>query len=131
MRVILQNEERTRGLRACYWIEEFCFQPDGPCRGRPVPLTPDERALVLQIYDGPDAPRTDVPVAGALASYLVLLNVCGPEAVGHKDYQGPVPSGAVDVWTLWASAAGQLRAVLERNGRQVVCRELGVAYEAA
>ena len=61
----------TRGGRAIRWIEDYCLVPSGLDKGQHVRLTPVQRDIVSQIYDGIEA----LPVSGPLAAYLALLHV--------------------------------------------------------
>jgi hypothetical protein len=92
-----------------------------------VRLAQAEVWLIRQIYDSPSGPNQTAPFTGALAAYLALLHVCGPEAL-QKEFQ---PQLDVDVWTIWRATSKELQAVLKRNGETVVCPELGTRYPAA
>ena len=68
---------RGRGWRNIAWIERHCLVPHGPEKGQPVRLTRAQRDIVYCIYDDNEHPE----VTGPLAAFLVLLHVCGPEAL--------------------------------------------------
>lgn len=66
------------------WIEEHCRIPEGKDVGKPVRLRPFQRKIVLDIYNTPT--RMAIISFGrknaktALASFLLLLHLVGPEA---------------------------------------------------
>jgi hypothetical protein len=67
-----------------------------------------------------------------LKAFLVLLHTCGVEAPSERrEYCGPVAVGSVDLWSLWKAGDEQLHRVLKRNGRKLVCSDLGIEYQAA
>ena len=63
-----------------------------------------------------------------LASYLVLLHVCGVEGKEDKFKPNCCP---VDLWTIMATASLEVREVLRRKGDAVVCPELGTRWPTA
>jgi hypothetical protein len=109
-----------RGDHAIRWIQEYCVMPSG----KRVVLSPDDRNLVHAIYDG----LKDIPVSGALAAYLTLLHLAGPEAK-QNDFRPNI--APVDLWTLWAAVGPGLRPFLVRKGGSVHCPELGTTYSVA
>jgi hypothetical protein len=111
---------KSRGVRAAYWIEQFCVIPAGPEKGQRVKLSQEQRDTVIAIYEGSEA----VPVSGPLAAYLALLHVCGPEALLGK---GAVPF-ETDLFTVWGATGPALKEVLRRERDQIVCGELGTCY---
>ena len=113
----------TRGGRAIRWIQDYCLVPNGPNKGQHVRLTPVQRDIVSQIYDGIEA----VPVTGPLAAYLALLHVCGPEAL-QKEFR---PELSADIFTVWGAVGPDLRAVLKREGERIICTQLGTEWPAA
>ena len=106
----------TRSERVIWWVRHFCIVPDGPNRGQPAMLLPEQEAQVRRIYDR----GKDGTVAAPLAAYLALLHVAGPMA-----REDPPPLEAVDPWTVWRCASEPLRAVLRRDRERIVCPELG------
>jgi hypothetical protein len=116
---------KSRVDRAVYWIEHFCRYPHGPDRGQSVVLTPEQRAIVRQIYDSPDGTQPDL--SGPLAAYLALFSVCGPRSL-QRNFG---PQLKADIFTLWSASGPELRAVLRRDGERIVCPELGTSYPAA
>src|SRR5262245_59528136 len=116
---------KRRADRAIAWIEAYCIVPYGPQRGEYARLTRQERDMLTAIYDrGQDADAN--AVSGPLAAYLLLLHLCGPEAVQQpQPFRPPVGS---DLFTLWNAVGPDLRAVLKRDGPRIVCPELGTRY---
>ena len=100
--------------------------PHGPERGQFVRLTAEQRETVRKIYDSPDGLQ-DMAAAGPLAGYLVLLHICGPEAV-RREFP---PALSADIFTVWAAAGSHLRPHLRRVGACIVCPELGTRFPIA
>jgi hypothetical protein len=114
----------SRGDRAIRWIEKYCVTPDTPDgEQRPVRLSLVECLQIRKLYNLHHVP--DEPISGPLASYIALLHICGPEALGEE----PPPPVQVDSWTVWRAAANpDLRRVLEREREAIVCPKLGTRY---
>jgi phage terminase large subunit-like protein len=76
----------TRAERNIAWIEAICVIPEGKGVGQPVKLREWQRDDVRKIYDNPHGTRRAILSFGrtnaktALASFLLLLHLCGPEA---------------------------------------------------
>jgi hypothetical protein len=117
------RRKRTRGERAIRWIQDYCLVPNGPNKGEYVRLTPAQRDIVRQIYDGIEA----LPVTGTLAAYLALLHVCGHEAL-QKEFR---PELSADIFTVWGAVGPDLRRVLKREGERIICTQLGTEWPAA
>jgi hypothetical protein len=116
---------KSRAERARTWIEHFCIVPSGPERGQYVRLTRQQRDTLTAIYDeGRDDAASDV--SGPLAAYLLLLHLCGPEAIQQE--QSFRPAVGSDLFTLWNAVGPDLCAVLKRDGPRIVCPELGTAF---
>lgn len=115
---------QTRGQRNAQWIEKYCVVPSGPDKGRFVHLTPAQRETVHQIYNH-DGPQPEI--TAPMSAYLVLLHVCGPEAL-QKDFR---PAVAPDLFSLWAATGPGLKEVLQHDGERIVCPELGTYYPVA
>ena len=118
--------KQTRGERAIRWIEVYYLVPSGLDKGQHVRLTPAQRDIVRQIYDGSDGIEA-APITGPLAAYLALLHVCGPEAL-QKEFR---PELSADIFTVWGAVGPDLRAVLRREGERIVCTQLGTIWPAA
>jgi hypothetical protein len=117
----------SRGDRNAAWVDEFCLMPTGPHRGERARLTVAQREMIRRMYDAPDGPLDLSVTDKELAAWLALLYLCGPEAVGTTDFR---PGVDTDIFTLWAAAGPELRAVLKREGERIVCPELGTRYPA-
>src|SRR3954468_10625359 len=118
---MMASRSRTRGDHVTDWIAEFCLVPSGPRKGDPAKLTPEQRATVMRIFDHPDGELHPEPVEEPLAAFLVLYGLCGPEAPGSRT----PPPFTSDLFSVWAAAGWELRAVLRRQGAAVTCPELG------
>jgi hypothetical protein len=72
------------GPRNIAWIESVCRVPEGKFVGKPVVLRPWQKKIIRGIYDTPT--RRAIISFGrkngktALAAFLLLLHLCGPEA---------------------------------------------------
>jgi len=116
---------KSRADRAITWIEAYCIVPSGPQRGEYVRLTRQQRDTLTAIYDRGEEP-TASDVSGPLVAYLLLLHLCGPEAIQEpQNFRPPVGS---DLFTLWNAVGPDLRAVLKRDGPRIVCPELGTVF---
>lgn len=114
---------KTRGDRAVRWILKYCVTPDArEGERRPVRLSEAEKLDIWKMYNG--GPMPDTPISGPLASYIALLHICGPEALGSD----PPPPIEVDSWTVWRATSPAVRAVLKREGSSIVCPKLGKRY---
>jgi hypothetical protein len=123
----------SRGEDNIAWIEQYCVVPNGPQRQRYARLTAAERATVLMIYDGPGAPRADVPVTGHLAAYLALLHLCGYEAPKPNVADAATafkPNLETSAFTMWDATTANLREVLQFDQDGITCRALGTVYKA-
>src|SRR5690606_34049642 len=78
----------TRAERNIRWIETYCRVPEGRLRlvGQPVKLRNWQKDELRKIYDNPAGTRRPIISFGrkngktALAAFLLLLHLCGPEA---------------------------------------------------
>ncbi len=76
----------TRAERNIRWIEAFCRVPEGRLVGQPVRLRDWQKDELRKIYDNPHGTRRAIVSFGrkngktALAAWLLLLHLCGPEA---------------------------------------------------
>src|SRR6187455_2709712 len=106
----------TAGEKAVYWIEQYCRD-----HGRPVRLSPDERATLYRIYDA----ALQEPIEGRLGAFLCLYHLAGYGAV---DKSRPRPVYKADIFTVLASCGDELRRVLRRRGSEILCPELGTVW---
>jgi hypothetical protein len=111
----------TRGMRVTSWIEHYCVYPGGAQRGLHVKLTMEQKATLCALYDQREQQE---PLRGPLAAYVALLHTCGIEARQNE----LVPLVDVDLFTVWAAAGPDLRAVLRQQGEHITCPELGTTY---
>ena len=131
----------TRGEQNAAWIERHCRIPEGRFVGKPVKLTSKQRKWLCEIYDTPT--RLFILSMGrkgaktTFAAFLLLLHLCGPEAVrnGHlfSDAQSRDQAGI-----LFALAAKIVRmspdlasaVAIRDTAKQLACPELGTLYHA-
>jgi phage terminase large subunit-like protein len=135
----------TRGERNIAWIEAHCRIPEGKMVGQPVRLTAKQKRWVRRIYDSPT--RTFIlsmarkNAKTALASFLLLLHLCGPEARLNSQLYSAAQSRD-QAAILFALAAKIVRmspdldeaqggvVVVRDSGKQLFCPELGTLYRA-
>jgi phage terminase large subunit-like protein len=131
----------TRGEDNARWLEQHCHIPQGRLVGEKLVLTNKQKRWLKRIYDDPT--RLFILSMGrkgaktTFAALLVILHLCGPEAVrnGHlfSDAQSRDQAGI-----LFALAAKIIRmspdlreAIQIRDtAKQLLCPELGTVYEA-
>lgn len=130
-----------RGERNARWIEEHCCIPEGRLVGQRVKLTKHQRRWILRIYDSPT--RTFIlsmarkNAKTALASFLLLLHLCGPEARPNSQLFSAAQSRD-QAAILFALAAKVVRmspdlsqyVTIRDSGKQLFCPELGTLYRA-
>ncbi len=131
----------TRGERNIAWIEKHCRIPEGPQIGQPVKLTTKQKAWIRRIYDTPT--RTFILSMGrkgaktALAAFLLLLHLCGPEARPNSQLYSAAQSRD-QAALLFGYAAKCVRLspdleevlVIRDTAKQLACPELGTLYRA-
>lgn len=131
----------TRGQRNIAWIETHCRIPEGKFVGRPVLLTTKQKKWIRRIYDSPT--RTFIlsmarkNAKTALASFLLLLHTCGPEARPNSQLYSAAQSRD-QAAILFALAAKVVRmspdlsavVVIRDTAKQLFCPELGTLYRA-
>lgn len=131
----------TRGQRNCAWIEANCRIPEGKLVGQPVKLTKEQRKWICAIYDTPTR-RFILSMARknaktALAAFLLLLHLVGPEARENSQLFSAAQSRdqAAVLFNLAAkvvrfspnlSAYVQIR----ESAKSLACPELGTVYRA-
>lgn len=134
---------QTRAARNIKWIEDWCRVPEGARVGEPIRLREWQRADLVRIYDNPHGTRQAIISFGkkngktSLAACLLLLHLCGPEAIPNTQ----LPSTAQSIeqaGVLFRLAAKIVRlhpdltkAVIVRDTlKQLFCPELGTLYRA-
>jgi phage terminase large subunit-like protein len=131
----------TRGERNAAWIEQVCRVPEGRLVGQPVRLRDWQRDIMLSVYDTPT--RRAVISFGrkngktALASFLLLLHLCGPEARPNSQLFSAAQSRD-QAAILFALAAKTVRmspdlaryVTVRDTAKQLACGELGTLYRA-
>lgn len=138
----MANSRRvSRGDRNILWIEEHCCIPEGKFVGRRVKLTKHQRKWIKRIYDSPT--RTFIlsmarkNAKTALAAFLLLLHLCGPEARPNSQLFSAAQSRD-QAAILFALAAKVVRmspdlsavVTIRDSGKQLFCPELGTLYRA-
>lgn len=131
----------TRGERNCAWIEEHCRIPEGRLVGRAVKLTKHQKKWICRIYDSPtrvfilSMARKNAKTA--LAAFLLLLHLCGPEAKPNSQLYSAAQSRD-QASILFALAAKVVRMSpdlseyvgIRDTAKQLYCNELGTLYRA-
>lgn len=132
---------RTRGDRNIAWIEKHCIIPEGKLVGKPVVLTNHQRAWIKSIYDTPT--RTFIlsmarkNAKTALAAFLLLLHLCGPEAKENSQLFSAAQSRE-QAALLFSLAAKVVRmsfslssvVLIRDTAKQLACPDLGTLYRA-
>jgi phage terminase large subunit-like protein len=137
----------TRGGRNIAWIEKWLKVPEGRDVGKPVKLRKWQKDEIRRIYDNPHGTRRAILSFGrkngktALAAFLLLLHLCGPEARPNSQLYSAAQSRE-QAAVLFALAAKMVRmnpaldlgrggAVgIRDSGKQLHCPELGTLYRA-
>lgn len=132
---------RTRGERNIAWIEANCLVPEGKLIGQPVKLRPWQRTVICLTYDSPT--RRHIVSFGrkngktALAAFLLLLHLVGPEARMNSQLVSAAQSRE-QAAVLFALAAKMVRLSGNLSGvvairdtkKEIMCPELGTLYRA-
>jgi phage terminase large subunit-like protein len=136
-------KEPTRAERNIQWIEDNCRVPEGVDVGRPVVLRPWQQKEIIRIYDNPHVTRRAILSFGrkngktALAAFLLLLHLCGPEAQLNSQLFSAAQSRD-QAAVLFGLAAKMVRMSPEMNahvivrdsGKQLAYPEFGTLYRA-
>lgn len=136
-------KKETRGEHNCRWIEACCRIPEGRDVGKPVKLRVWQRKEILRIYDNPAGTRRAILSFGrkngktALAAFLTLLHLCGPEAKPNSQLYSAAQSRE-QAAILFSLAAKVVRmspnlsgvVVIRDTAKQLFCDELGTLYRA-
>lgn len=131
----------TRGQRNINWIERYCFIPEGKLVGQRVKLTQHQKNWIRAIYDTPtrtfilSIPRKNAKTA--LAAFLTLLHLAGPEAVRNgqlfstaqsRDQAGLVFQLAAKIIRMSPDLKSYI--AIRDTAKQLFCPELGTLYRA-
>lgn len=133
----------TRADRNIEWIETYCVVPEGKDIGKPVRLRPWQKADIRKIYDNPAGTRTAILSFGkkngksSLAGCLLLLHLCGPEAIPNTQLPSTAQSRE-QAAVLFSLAAKMVRMssdlnanlVIRDTAKQIFCPDLGTLYKA-
>lgn len=132
-----------RGRRNCKWIEDYCIVPEGRLIGQAVKLRPWQKREICRIYDNPAGTRRAILSFGrkngktALAAFLLLLHLCGPEAKPNSQLYSAAKSREQAGLTFGLAAKivrrspGLYRVVVIRDtAKELHCPELGTTYRA-
>lgn len=134
---------QTRAERNIAWIEKHCRVPEGRLVGQPVGLREWQRRELRKIYDNPNGTRRAILSFGrkngktALAAFLLLLHLCGPEARRNSQLFSAAQSRD-QAAILFALAAKIVRMSPDLNSvvgirdtaKQLYCGELQTLYRA-
>lgn len=133
----------SRAERNIRWIEAYCRIPEGQFVGRSVKLRPWQRDELRRIYDNPAGTRRAILSFGrknaktTLAAMILLLHLCGPEAVTNGQLYSAAQSRdqAAILFSLAAKMARMspdLSAVVQirDTAKELLCPEIGTRYKA-
>lgn len=134
---------KTRGSRNIAWIERHCRVPEGEHLARPVKLRPWQKREIKKIYDNKAITRRAILSFGrkngktALASFLLLLHLCGPESLPNSQLYSAAQSRE-QAAILFSLAAKVVRmspelsevVVIRDTAKQLFCPERQTLYRA-
>lgn len=130
-----------RAERNIKWIESYVSVPEGRLVGQPVKLRKWQKDLIRDIYGTPT--RRAIISFGrkngktALAAFLLLLHLCGPEARPNSQLYSAAQSRE-QAAVLFGLAAKSVRmspdlaavVVIRDTAKELVCPEIGTKYRA-
>lgn len=133
----------SRADRNIAWIERHCRVPEGRDVGKPVVLREWQRDELRHIYDNPAGTRRAIISFArkngktAIAAFLLLLHLCGPEA-RHNSQLFSAAQSRDQAAILFALAAKVVRMspslspviTIRDTAKQLFCQELGTLYRA-
>lgn len=137
----MANDGLKRAERNIKWIESFCCVPEGRLVGQPVKLRPWQKDLLRKIYGTPT--RRAIISFGrkngktAIAAFLLLLHLCGPEARPNSQLYSAAQSRE-QAAVLFGLAAKCVRmspdlnavVIIRDTAKELVCQEIGTKYRA-
>lgn len=135
--------EGTRAGKVIAWIERHCRIPEGRDVGKPVVLRVWQRKEIARIYNNPHGTRRAIlsfarkNAKTALAAFLTLVHLCGPEAK-HNSQLFSAAQSREQAGVLFALCAKIVRMsptlsdviVIRDTAKQLACPELGTLYRA-
>lgn len=133
----------TRGERNIRWIQKHCVVPEGKLIGQPVKLRDWQKSDLLKIYNNPHGTRLAIISFAkkngktSLAACLLLLHLCGPEAIPNTQLPSTAQSRD-QAAVLFNLAAKMVRlsptlepeVVIRDTAKQLFCPGLGTLYKA-
>lgn len=134
---------QTRADRNINWIQNHCRIPEGRDVGKPVRLRDWQQDELRRIYDNPAGTRRAILSFGrkngktALAAFITLLHLCGPEAKANSQLFSAAQSRD-QASLLFSLAAKVVRmspdfggvVTIRDTAKQLACEELGTLYRA-
>lgn len=137
----MANGGLARARRNIAWIEQYCVIPEGRDVGKPVKLRAWQRKEIERIYGSPT--RRAIISFGrkngktALAAFLLLLHLCGPEAKPNSQLYSAAQSRE-QASVLFNLAAKSVRMspdlhaviIIRDTAKELVCAEIGTKYRA-
>ena len=130
-----------RARRNIKWIEQYCVVPEGKDVGKPVKLRPWQKKEIERIYGSPTR-RSIISFARkngktALAAFLLLLHLCGPEAQPNSQLYSAAQSRE-QASILFNLAAKCVRmspdlhsvVIIRDTAKELLCQEIGTKYRA-
>lgn len=134
-------ELSPRARRNAQWIERHLRVPEGRLVGRQVKLSPEQLRWLEAIYGSPTRrmilsfPRKNAKTT--TAAFLVLLHLCGPEALPNSQIYSAARSRdqasiLFDLATKMVRMSPDLSHYLTVKDtlKELVCQELGSEYKA-
>jgi phage terminase large subunit-like protein len=122
-------------------VEAYCVVPEGKDVGKPVKLRPWQRKEIEKIY-GSSTRRAIISFGRkngktALAAFLLLLHLCGPEAKPNSQLYSAAQSRE-QASVLFNLAAKSVRMspdlhaviIIRDTAKELVCSEIGTKYRA-
>lgn len=133
----------TRGERNIQWVQRYCVVPEGKDIGKPVRLRDWQKRDIRKIYDNPAGTRLAIISFAkkngktSLASCLLLLHLCGPEAIPNSQLPSTAQSRE-QAAVLFGLAAKMVRMspdlnsnlIIRDTAKQIFCPDLGTLYKA-
>jgi len=133
----------ARSAAVIEWIERHCRVPEGADVGKPVVLRDWQKQEIERIYGNPHGTRRAILSFGrkngktALAAFLLLVHLCGPEA-RHNSQLYSAAQSRDQAAILFGLAAKIVRmspelseyVAIRDTAKQLYCEELGTVYRA-